>query len=167
MYKEDKMNQLRNEVENCYKLYKDKRQFYEKRVRFFNFVLTVFPVVIAAMFVISSVFTEYASECQLVGLLFSILFIIMGYIAKNSSYDVKLIQRGTTYFALCNLSRRMRFAIEPENRYEEFALEFQKIMEHENEMSLMNSLELVGLFRKYYQNGVEQEKNLQMQNQNE
>ena len=78
-----------------------------------------------------------------------------------------MIQRGTTYFALCNLSRRMRFAIEPENRYEEFALEFQKIMEHENEMSLMNSLELVGLFRKYYQNGVEQEKNLQMQNQNE
>lgn len=162
---QDNLIKLRKEIEDCCKEYKEKRKFYETRVRLFNLVLSVLPVAIAVMFIVSSVFAGSAPICNIFGLLLSILFIIMGYMAKNSSYDAKLIQRGTTYFALCNLSRKIRFEMEPEKKYKEFAEEFQSIMEHENEMSLMNSFELVGLFRKYYQKGLEQESNLQIQNQ--
>lgn len=167
MQREKKLDDLRQEIRKCYEEYKKERKSYEIKVRLFNFILSILPITITVILILSSVFDTYARIFNALGLLCSILFIVFSYMAKNSGYDAKLIQRGTTYFALCNLSRKIRLEMKPEDKYEEFAKEFQNIMEHENEMSLLNSLETVNLFRKYYQKGLEQEQSMRMQNQGE
>lgn len=160
MQRKELLDKLKKEAGDCCEIYKEKRKYYETRVRLFNFILSSLPVAIAVMFILSSTFANCAKICNAFGLFFSMSFIVAGYMAKNSSYDAKLIQRGTTYFALCNLLRKIRFEPEAEKKYEEFLEEYKKIMENENEMSLKNSYEITGLFRKYYQKGLEQEQNL-------
>lgn len=160
MQREDKMDALRKEIGECYVIYKKERKLYENKVRLFNFVLSALPIVITVFVILGAVFPKQVHILNGVGLFFAIMLIIISYVAKNSSYDAKLIQRGVTYFALCNLSRKIRLEMKPEEKYEEFAKEFQEIMERENELSFTNSLELAYLFKTYYQKGIEREQSL-------
>lgn len=165
--REQMLNALRKEISECYETYKKKRKSYENKVRLFNLMLSILPIMITVIVILGAVFPVYVQIFNGIGLFFSIMFIIISYAAKNSSFDTKLIQRGTTYFALCNLSRRIRLEMNPEEKYEEYAKEFQTIMEHENEISYMNSLELAYLFKTYYQKGLECEQSLKSKEKNE
>ncbi|MCU6687221.1 hypothetical protein OCV99_11845 [Dorea acetigenes] len=51
----------------------------------------------------------------------------------------------------------MKYASDKDARYEEFAKEYQEIMENDNRMSLANSVSLVDILQKNYMKGIAKE----------
>lgn len=156
----DKLESLKTEIEECRKKYRKKRQQYENRVTICNILTSCLTPLAAFLLFLSYVFTKSGDIWKGLALLLCILSSLVAHWGKNNNYGAKLIQRGTTYFALCDLSREMRFSLEPEKQYEEFAKRFQEIMERDNAMSLANSTEIVGLLNQTFMKSLEIEETI-------
>lgn len=149
---------LLEEIEKLKKEYKEKRKKYDRCVMCCNTALSSIPVLIIILLIFSDRFGESSFPFKDAALLLCILSIMINHVSQNGAYGAKLIQRGTTYFALCNLEREIEFAVDLEKRYEEFSEKLQDIMKHDNEMSLSNSLATVDLLYS------RQTKNLELEN---
>lgn len=162
---DEKFLKLKQEVLERLTEYKKKREVYDKYVRRCSLALSLLNPVAAVLIFMSFFFENYEPVIKGIGLLFTVLSVGISYYVRNENYGGKLIQRSTTYFALCNLHREMNYALNQTERYEEFAKKFQEIMESDNRMSLSNSVSLVDLLQKTYMNGIEKEKKLSSVNQ--
>lgn len=160
---DEKYKNLMIEIEDFREKYEKKRKFYDQRVRICNTTSSLLTPITAGLIFVSLFWETYETWLKGIGVVCCIASIGINHIAKNQNYGAKLIQRGTTYFALCNLSRKMRLAVDAESKYEEFAKEFQGIMENDNQMSLSNSLVVVDLLNKNYAKSLEQEKQIKAQ----
>lgn len=156
----EKYDNLQSEVYDLLKESKSKMGKYDKKVRVSNMALLLLNPISAVLIFASFFMTNGEVYVKAVGLGISVLSVVISYIAQNENYGGKLIQRGTTYFALCNLYRKMKYAEKTKETYMEFADEFEKIMENDNNMSLSNTIALAGYLQNTYQNGLKQEKYL-------
>lgn len=154
---EEKYEELKSEIFKRLTEYKEKRRDYEKSVRRCNFVLSLCTPATAVIIFVSFYLEEYETFLKGVVLALSVITVLFSYYARNENYGGKLIQRSTTYFALCNLHRKMKYASDKDARYEEFAKEYQEIMENDNRMSLANSVSLVDILQKNYMKGIAKE----------
>ena len=71
------LNALRKEIGECYETYKKERKSYENKVRLFNLMLSILPIVITVIVILGAVFPVYVRIFNGIGLFFSIMFIII------------------------------------------------------------------------------------------
>ena len=141
----EKLECLKSEIDKYQETYRRKRHQYERLVTICNMLTSCLTPLAAFFLFLSYVFTEFGDMWKGLALLLCIFSSLVAYWGKSYNYGAKLLQRGTTYFALCNLSRVIRYSLDPERRCTEFAKRFEEIMKRDNEMSLANSTEIVGL----------------------
>lgn len=160
-----KFTKLKHDVYERLLEYKKKRELYEKSVSRCNLALSLLNPVAAVLIFISFFFDNYEPVMKGAGLFFSVMSVALSYYARNENFGGKLIQRSTTYFALCNLHREMSYALREDERYEEFAKRFQEVMENDNRMSLSNSVSVVDILQKNYMSVIEKESDILSGNQ--
>lgn len=152
-----KYAKLKHDVYERLLEYKKKRESYEKSVSSCNLILSLLNPAAAVLIFISFFFDHYEPIIKGIGLFFSVLSVVLSYYARNENFGGKLIQRSTTYFALCNLHREMSYTLHEDEKYEEFAKKYQEIMENDNRMSLSNSVSVVDILQKNYMSVIEKE----------
>lgn len=156
----EKLVELKKEVDKFKAEYKAKREKYEMWVNVCNFLIPVLTFASAVFVLLSyseNAYEDFWKGCATVS---SILSVGVTYWGKNNNYGAKLIQRGTTYFSLCELSRKIEFCENPEDEYREFVELFEKIMKRDNTMSLANSTEIVEFLNKNFMKNLEYESNI-------
>lgn len=162
---DEKVMKLKNEVDKFKAEYKIKRKNYERKVNRCNFLMPIFTLV-STVFVLFS-YSGNGNIWKMGAVISSMLSLGIAYWGKNSNYGAKFIQRGTTYFALCELSREMEFSENPEKEYGKFKEAFENIMKRDNEMSLVNSTEIVELLNKNFMGNLKYESELLTQEKTE
>lgn len=156
----EKVKKLREEVDKFKAEYKTKRKNYEWKVNICNFLMPILTLASTGFVLLSYSGNPCEDIWKIGAVVSSLLSLAVAYWGKNSNYGAKLIQRGTTYFALCELSREMEFSENPEKEYEKFEKTFENIMKRDNEMSLANSTEIVELLNKNFMRNLKYESEL-------
>lgn len=160
MYTSEKYNKLEKEVSEMKASYNRNREEYDKKVENASFWLGILPGVTTACLVFSYMFDRFDSLFKGLALLSCILSIFFAYHAKSKNYAGKLIQRTTTYLALCSLHRAILYSENPEENYAGFVERYNAIMEKDNSMSLSNTTDLIDVFQKNTQKAFEKEKSM-------
>lgn len=156
----EKLINLKKEIDKYKEEYGEKRREYEKRVVVCNILMAWLIPLASVMLILSYIFTNIADVWKGLALALCLFSNLLTHWAKNNNYGAKLIQRGITYFSLCNLSREINDSLNPEEQYEKFAKKFEEIMEKDNAMSLSNSREIVEVMKQDYTKSREMEKKL-------